>query len=226
MRVPRLAAGFAVALLLCGLPADAEAEPVRIGLVIEVAAVFGNLREVFGSDIAVGDVVRGTFTYDPNTPDGLPGPTEGAYSSTGTVSFATGTPLTLPLRDIRVYEQSANPPPFSDDSIDVLASTELFPGYYQVSAGLSLSGPGQNGDRLPATAAELLAGFGGAGVFLFSANKIGGNPPNDSGTHELSGTVQLVPAESQPVPEPSTLLLFGAGAATILRRHRLSRGVR
>lgn len=225
MRVPRIAAGTAVALLLC-VPPDVQAEPVRIDFAIDVRAVFGNLQDVFGSVIAVGDVVRGTLVYDASTPDTAPSPVEGFYLSPGTLSFATGTPLTLPLDGIWIFEQSANPPPHSDDVFAAFAITHTFPGFDAVQAELFLGGAGQDGVALPATPAALLAAFGQGGI-RFAAWQTGGNPPFDSGTHELSGTVRVLAVDSQPVPEPGTLLLLATGAAAILRRHRsVSGGLR
>lgn len=52
------------------------------------------------------------------------------------------------------------------------------------------------------------------------------NPPSDGLTHAIGGTMRLRDVSRQPVPEPGTLMVVGAGASGLLirriRRRRTS----
>ena len=213
-----------VGLMGCAVVDEARAEPVRIDFEIDVRHAFGDLQELFGAPIAIGDVVRGNLTYETSVPDTAPSPLEGNYRFAGTLTFETSTPLTLPVEDLWVFDETFDPRPGFDDIFSAFAFTQAVAGFDSLQAELSLRGGGRTGDALPASAAEVLAVFTEGGI-RFGAFETGGNPPFDMGTHELAGTVRLVADAPEPIPEPATLLLCAGGAAALWRRrHSAHRG--
>jgi hypothetical protein len=223
MRLCEVAVGAALASLSgSALATDAHADPVSISFAIDVRHVFGDLPEIFGAPIAVGDVVRGRLTYDTNTPDSSPSPLEGHYRDGGSLTFLTPTPLVLPVEDLWVFDQTFDPRPGFDDVFTAFGVDLGFAGFDALQAEMSFRGGGRAGDALPAGTDEMLAAFPEGGI-RFAGWKTGGNPPFDSGTHELSGTLRVLPADPQPVPEPGALLLLATGAAALVRRCGRSR---
>ena len=226
MQGRRLTVIATLALLVgCLVPQGAQAEPVRLDFEIDVRQVFGNLQEVFGVPIAIGDVVKASLTYDSSTLDLSPGALEGHYRSVGSIAFGGGAGLTLPLESLWVFDETFDPRPQFDDVFAAFAFTDSWPGFDSLQAELYFRGGGRTGDALPVGAAEILAAFGSGGGLRFTGWKTGGSPPFDSGTHELGGTVRVLPDVPQPVPEPGSLLLFASGAAALVRRYRQSRRI-
>jgi hypothetical protein len=211
-----------VACVTCG-PWKAQADPVQIGLEIAIGSTFGDFRDIFGVPIDVGDVLRGTLTYDSSTPDRTSDPLYGDYrGGAGSLTLDVGSGLTLPLETVYVVDQAFDPIPGRDDAFGAIAFTESFSGFDAIFATVDFRGAGREGDDLPLSAADLLAAFS-MGGFRLSAWQTGGNPPFDSGTHELSGIVRLVGEAGAPVPEPATLLLLTAGAVALRCRQRKAR---
>lgn len=213
-----------VGLLGCPLIDEARAEPVRIDFEIDVRHTFGPVQELFGAPIAIGDVVAASLTYDTSIPDSAPSPLEGNYKFAGSLVFETATPLSIPVEDLWVFDETFDPRPGFDDVFTAIAVDLGVPGFDSLMAELSFRGGGRTGDALPASAAEVLAAFREGGI-RFGAFETGGDPPFDTGTHELAGTVRLVADVPEPIPEPGTLLLCAGGAVALWRRHRsLRRG--
>jgi hypothetical protein len=142
-------------------------------------------------------------------PDINPDPNAGVYRTTGSLIFDVGSGLTLPVDTVVAYDQTFDPSPNMDDLFGTAAFTTAYPGFESLSAELDLRGGGRVGDALPTSNAEVLRFFTEGGL-RFTGFKIGVNPPFDSGTHELAGTVAVVP---DPVPEPGTLLLVASAFA-------------
>jgi hypothetical protein len=197
----------------------AAAEPVRINLELDVRHTFGDLSELFGAPISVGDVFRMSLVYDTAATDVSPSPVEGHYRSAGSLELGAA-PLVLAAGDIYVFDELFSPIPGFDDGLTALSSVETFPGFHTLQADLSFRGTGRVGDALPQSAAEFLAAFGAGGGFRFDGWKNGVNPPFDSGSHQLIGTVRVVADVPQPVPEPGTLLLVATGGLAFLKRRR------
>jgi hypothetical protein len=219
MRTRHLVIGSLMAVLASGVLArEASADTVRLDFAIDVRDTLGDLADLFGVSIAVGDVVLGSLTYDTSTPDTLPSPFEGNYRSTGAIAFRIGAGLTLPNDDVWVFDRTFDPRPNFDDVLTAFATTQSFPGFDAIQAELSFRGGGRVGDALP-SAAEALAAFPSGGI-RFAGWKTGVNPPFDRGTHEFAGIVRLLPDTPEPVPEPGTMLLLASGTAVLVARRR------
>ena len=219
MRASLLVRGLViVGLLGCTVVDEVRAEPVSIAFEIDVRHAFGDLQELFGVPIAIGDVVAASLTYNTSIPDTAPSPIEGNYRFAGSLVFETATPVTLPVEDLWVFDETFDPRPGFDDVFTAIAVSQTVAGFDSLFAELSFRGGGRTGDALP-SAAEVIAAFTEGGI-RFAAWETDGNPPFDSGTHELAGTVRLVSEAPEPVPEPGTMLLCAAGAAALWRRRR------
>jgi hypothetical protein len=203
------------------LPATAKADTVTLDFAVTVRDTLGDLRDLFNAPVAVGDVVRGRLVYDSSAVDRDPDPDFGSYRPAGSLSLAIGTGLTLPLEQVFAFDHNFSPIPNMDDGFGAFVSTGSVPGFLSVIADLNFVGGGRTGDALPRSAAEVLATFMSGGLRLL-AWRDGIDPPFDRGTHELLGTVRLLP-EAQPVPEPGSLLLCASGLALLLRRARRTR---
>jgi len=214
MRLRILGLAFGVVTAVAA-PQPASADPVNLDFALTVRDTLGDLRDLFNAPVAIGDVVRGRLTYDPNAVDQDPNPDFGSYRTSGTFSLAIGTGLTLPLDTVFAFDNNFSPIPNMDDGFGAFANTESFPGFLSLSAELNFVGGGRTGDALPQSTDEILATFMSGGLRLIGY-KEGVNPPFDRGTHELLGTVRAL--EAQPVPEPGTLLLCATGAAMLLGR--------
>jgi hypothetical protein len=210
---------------LFALPAlarPAYADPVRLAFEMDVRATFGDLADIFGTSVAVGDTVSGELRYDTSLPDRQADPLVGDYRGGGAMVLNAGrAAVALPLEGLFVFDQAFEPVPTGDDVFGAGVSFVSFPGFEAITVELSFRGSGRTGDGLP-TAAEALAAFS-TGSFRLIAFQIGGNPPFDRGTHEVLGIARLLDEPPAPVPEPGTLLLVGCGAALMGRRAFRSR---
>lgn len=217
MRCARLVRSLAIlAMLAPALVSDAQADPVVIHLEFTARGTFGPLQDVFGVPIAIGDMFPLRLVYDAGVPDINPDPNAGVYRTTGSLIFDVGSGLTLPVDTVVAYDQTFDPSPNMDDLFGTAAFTTAYPGFESLSAELDLRGGGRVGDALPTSNAEV-ARFFTQGGLRFTGFKIGVNAPFDSGTHELAGTVAVVP---DPVPEPGTLLLVASALALALARSK------
>lgn len=214
--------GLAAALVATlAVPRTASADTVTLDFALTVRGTLGDLRDLFNAPVAVGDVVRGRLVYDASAVDRDPDPDFGSYRTAGRLSLAIGTGLSLPLEQVFAFDKNFPPIPGMDDGFGAFVSTPAVPGFLSVIADLNFVGGGRTGDALPRSAAEALATFMSGGLRLL-AWKEGLDPPFDRGTHEVIGTVRLLP-EAQPVPEPGTLLLCASGVALVARRARANR---
>jgi PEP-CTERM motif-containing protein len=203
------------------VPRIATADTVTLDFALTVRDTLGDLRDLFNAPVAVGDVVEGRLVYDSSTADRDPNPEFGSYRSAGSLSLAIGTGLSLPLEQVFAFDNNFSPIPGMDDGFGAFVSTEAVAGFRSVIADLNFVGGGRSGDALPRSTAEMLATFMSGGLRLL-AWKDGGDPPFDRGTHELHGTVRILP-EAHPVPEPATLILCASGLALVVRRARAKR---
>jgi hypothetical protein len=220
MRTRCAAAGVALAVLLGpGLAQSARAEPVTLPFEVAVRSTFGDFTAIFGAPIAPGDTLRGNLTYDTATPDFAPDPDTGDYRSAGAIAIAFGSGLSLPLETVFIADHAFSPVPNMDDVFGAIGLAQSLRGFDSIEATVDFRGGGRTGDALPASAAEVLAAFS-TGGFRFIGFQTGGNPPFDSGTHELFGLARLLDVSPQPVPEPGSVLLFATGAGVLVWRCR------
>jgi hypothetical protein len=214
--------GAVVALLLVG-SRSASADPIIVNFDVTVGFAQGQFEDIFGAPIDVGDLLHGRFSYDPAGTDRSPFPNRGSYDGSGqTLNVDSGTGLTLPLESLFVLDNSLCADPNGCDTFSALATTQAFPGFAVIQVQASLSAPGnkRQGDTLPQSLDEI-ASIYGPGSFSLHTLAIG----SDDFSHVLDGTLRLRQA-SEPVPEPSTLLLIGTSAGLILRsRIRKSRSL-
>lgn len=223
MRCARLVRSLAIFTVLApAVASDAHADPVVIHIQFTTRATFGPLQDLFGVPIAVGDVFPLRLVYDAGAPDIDPDPTAGVYRTTGSLIFDVGSGLTLPIDTVLAFDRTFDPRPDMDDVFATVAFTTAYPGFDALQAELSFRGGGRVGDALPASNAEALRFFTEGGL-RFTGFETGGNPPFDSGTHELAGTAAVV---ADPVPEPGTLLLVASAFALAGRRWWATSGSR
>jgi hypothetical protein len=205
--------GAVLALLLVG-SRSASADPIIVNFDVTVGFAQGQFEDIFGVPIAVGDLLHGSFSYDPAATDQSPFPNRGLYDGSGqTLHVDTGTGLALPVDTFSVFDNALCADPNGCDAFAALATTQTFPGFavIQVLAGLSAPGNQRQGDTLPQSLDEI-ASIYNDGLFTLQGLANG----SDDFSHVLTGTLRL-PQTSEPVPEPSTLLLIGPTAGLILR---------
>ena len=221
MRCSRLVRSAAIlALVLPCAAQPAHADSVVINIEFTARHTFGDLQQLFGVPISAGDVFGGRLVYELGAPDVDPTPTGGSYHPTGSLIFDVGTGLTLPVESVFAFDETFNVDG-RDDVFGAFAFASSYPGFDSLLTELDFRGAGRVGDALPASNDEALAFFTGGG-FRFVGFETGGNPPFDSGTHELFGTARIVPGAPEPVPEPGTLLLVATalGGITLGSRRR------
>jgi PEP-CTERM motif len=208
----------AVLVLLCVPPPNASADPITVNFDVTVRFARGALEDIFGVPIAAGDVIRGSFVYDPSTPDGNVTPDFGFYRGAGeALRLDTGTGLTLPIESYQVFD-NANCFPDVCDAFLGVANTLTFPGFefIQAVADFRTAAGNHDGDGLPQSLEEL-ATVWAPGTFILDARAL--NAPPDDLTHRFSGTLRLRETP-EPVPEPGTLMLIATGAAGLIARRR------
>lgn len=212
----------AVLVLLFICSRSASADPIIVNFDLTVGFAQGQLEDIFGVPIDVGDLLHGSFSYDPAATDRNPFPNFGSYDGSGqTLQVESGTGLTLPIESLFVFDNAlCDDDPNGCDTFAAAANTQGFPGFsvIQIQAGLSAPGNKRQGDTLPQSLDEIASVYG-PGLFTLQALANG----SDDFSHLLDGTLRLRQT-SEPVPEPSTLLLIGTSAGLILRsRIRKSR---
>jgi hypothetical protein len=209
-------------LLFSAAPVVAKAEPITIAFDVAVRYVHGDMRDFFGARLAAGDLLHGTFTFDPaGAFDANPDPLSGLYRVAGELRVhGASAGVDAPIDEIQVFDDRQIGWPL--ESLAASSDHVTVPGYYGMSMYAEFYGaPGnQTGAPLPRTSAEFLAAYNLPGGFWFSANQNGVEPPWDDTTHRLFGTIDTVREPTAPVPEPGTLLLVAGAAAACFRRCR------
>lgn len=211
-------------LFLTGSARSSAADTIRVNFDVTVGMTQGALEDIFGVPVHTGDVVNGSFTINTRAAPTSPG--GGRYLTNGNfLRIDLGTGLTLPIRvwSVLDYPSSCSPNPVCVDMLQTVALTYGYPGWAIMGASVFLSAPPstRHDYRLPQTPADL-AVYTKAN-FAFDAQRSGGGGT----THSISGTVRMVNVSTDPIPEPSTLLLVGTGAAGLVTsRRRRARGTR
>lgn len=208
-----------VASILSFTSRSAAADTVRIGFDVNVLAAHGALEEIFGTPIHVGDILHGSFSCDPAVPDHNPDPLYGSYLPLGNVSIGQGSDIILPLQGAIVIDNAWGVG-YTTDYFAAVSEYANLPGFSQALAIAEFYGPptASDNDALPKTAAAFRAMYFSHGLFQFSANKNGVEPPWDDTTHAFTGTIRFSDTDPAAVPEPASLLLMATGAI-FLGRH-------
>lgn len=207
-------------LLLAGSARSSSAATIRVNFDVTVDFTQGPLEDIFGVPVHTGDVVGGRFSINTRAVDTNPGnPDFGRYLSTGNfLRIDLGTGVTVPILTWQVanYTTSCLPNPLCVDRLLTTGFTRAIPGFEIVGADVFLNGPAtsRDDDRLPQSPADL--GIYTSGRFDFDA-RLAGHPGD---THEMFGTVHVRDVSTDPVPEPSALLLVGTGVAGLVASRR------
>jgi hypothetical protein len=219
---------WSVSLVLSGLfltvsASSSAADTIRVNFDVTVRITEGALEDIFGVPVSTGDVVRGSFTIDSKAVDTNPGnPDFGRYLTTGNfLRIGLGTGLTLPISNWQVSDATSSclPSPVCVDTLNTGALSHGFPGFALVGAVVFLSAPpaSRQGDQLPQKPADLAVYT--LGNFVFEGQRV--NLPRV--TEEMSGPLRVRDVSTDPMPEPTTLLLVGTGAAGLASRRRRTR---
>jgi len=199
-----------------GGAAFADAVTIMFGLTL--TSTHGSLQDLFGVPLSPGDMLHGTFVYDPATARPASDPLYGGYGPVGSITVGAASSVQLPLQGIVVIDDRWDAHPDGFDYFGTFGQSTSSPGYALLESVLEFNAPttGLRGSRLAQTAAEFQAAYT-AGLFHFSG--FAGESAGEDATHEFFGRVAVTPSAAA-TPEPGTLLLLATGAVAMAARRR------